>query len=389
MAINQFAKIFPIVNEDGYILPVDKNGNLLTDYDVSSLKKIKNNEIGIVDYKYLVTSKNGVIVKLTDQSTSSGDTYHAKMIELNDTILTNKFGTSPTLTDWKSESSPQTLTMQQNADESGRGNALFSTGYQASTTSWEHRIRHNSSVTIKRGRTYQMRIKLKSSSLADISSTIQGQILNVRPSAYDGYTLVTPQKPFKDSPIYLSGKIQYHATDPVWRIITTQSVTVNDILNTAGESVDSMEVIPQMYIKTNQANSLSFYIEELTFIEVPAGISGFDILTDSSLPCTINRIDLISKTDIIYNSNKLQDGLIRITSKSSDGSDVTICNIPINGDIELTGMNDSYSSLIFIRCYSDLSFYIIKINSDGSELDVTNCVSNVNILGSIEYIYGE
>ncbi|MDY4975623.1 MAG: hypothetical protein SO147_01810, partial [Clostridia bacterium] len=100
---------------------------------------------------------------------------------------------------WRAEGTKQTLEQKENANEAGTGMALLSSGYAASATSWEHRLRYGSPVTIEKGKTYQMSVKLKSTSSVAANVTLQGIILNVRPSGYDGYTLVTPSKSYKDT----------------------------------------------------------------------------------------------------------------------------------------------------------------------------------------------
>ncbi|MDY4976165.1 MAG: hypothetical protein SO147_04620, partial [Clostridia bacterium] len=114
---------------------------------------------------------------------------------------------------WKAEGSVQTLEQKENANEAGNGMALLSSGYAASATSWDHRLRYGSPVTIEKGKTYQMSVKLKSTSSVAASVKLQGMILNNRPKEYDEYTLVTPSSSFKKTPIYMSGKSTYSAAD--------------------------------------------------------------------------------------------------------------------------------------------------------------------------------
>ncbi|MDY4975950.1 MAG: right-handed parallel beta-helix repeat-containing protein, partial [Clostridia bacterium] len=164
-----------------------------------------------------------------------------------------------------------------------------SSGYAASATSWQHRLRYGSTVTIEKGKTYQMSVKLKSTSSVAANVTLQGIILNVRPAAYAGYTLVTPSKSYQDTPIYMEGKSKYSAAGSQWQTSQTGTVTVEDILDASGTSVTSMQVTPQMYFKTGQAASLGFYIEELSFEEVPAGeeVDEFESLDLSGTEKTI------------------------------------------------------------------------------------------------------
>lgn len=184
-------------------------------------------------------------------------------------FATNQIVTSLTqLQTWNAEGTKQTLQQTENANEAGTGTALLSSGYDASSTSWEHRLRYGQSITIEKGKTYRMSIKLKAASAVSANVTIQGMILNVRPSAYNGYTVVTPDKSVKDTAVYFMGEKKYSASNPQWDTIQTGTVTVDDILDASGNSVTSMQVTLQMYLKTGQGESLGFYIEELSFEEV-------------------------------------------------------------------------------------------------------------------------
>lgn len=64
MPINQFAKISPMVNNKGYILPVNEYG-IVTDTTPTE-NKLKNNEIGIVyNENKLITIYNGKLINLS------------------------------------------------------------------------------------------------------------------------------------------------------------------------------------------------------------------------------------------------------------------------------------------------------------------------------------
>jgi len=60
--INQFAKINPIVTNDGYLLSKDTDGN----FTIKTIVKLKENEIGIcLDDKSLIMNYNNTIIKIT------------------------------------------------------------------------------------------------------------------------------------------------------------------------------------------------------------------------------------------------------------------------------------------------------------------------------------
>lgn len=64
MAINQFAKISPIINREGYLYNLDSDGNVKNESDISDIR-LKTNEIGII-YKEdaLATMSNGKLVRI-------------------------------------------------------------------------------------------------------------------------------------------------------------------------------------------------------------------------------------------------------------------------------------------------------------------------------------
>ena len=80
---------------------------------------------------------------------------------------------------------------------------------------------------------------------------------------------------------------------------------------------------------------------------------------------------------------------MRLKTLSSDNNEIVICDIELNGDIETSGMADVYSAFVFVRCYDGLSLSVIAIDENGTEINITDDVTNVDIIGSVEYINGE
>lgn len=64
MAINQFAKISPIINREGYLYNLNSEGLVVDENDVSNIR-LKTNEIGII-YKEdaLATMSNGKLIRI-------------------------------------------------------------------------------------------------------------------------------------------------------------------------------------------------------------------------------------------------------------------------------------------------------------------------------------
>lgn len=79
MAINQFAKISPIVNDEGVLLEVNDKGIIQFDNSGNvklSNRSLKNNEIGIVYEKNIViTMYDGKIIKLSNQTAISSEEF--------------------------------------------------------------------------------------------------------------------------------------------------------------------------------------------------------------------------------------------------------------------------------------------------------------------------
>lgn len=92
--LNQFAKISPIVDENGYLLSLNKNG----EYDKTE-KRLKENEIGIcIGNNSLITMHNGSPVKLGGDSIANIKNIETIKLEENtqynnDFILNNTYDT--------------------------------------------------------------------------------------------------------------------------------------------------------------------------------------------------------------------------------------------------------------------------------------------------------
>ncbi|MDY4976164.1 MAG: hypothetical protein SO147_04615 [Clostridia bacterium] len=268
---------------------------------------------------------------------------------------------------WKAEGNVQTLEQKENANEAGTGIALLSSGYlPTATSSWDHRLLYGSSVTIEKGKTYQMVVKLKSASSVATNVTLQGMILNNRPEAYKGYTLVTPSASIKDKAIYMMGESTYSAADSQWQTIRTGTVTVKDILDKSNNSVTSMQVVPQMYLLTGQTASLGFYIEKLEFLEVDDGKKTLSVSTAEH--------------------GKVLEGESDVTGSSirvSDGGSKTFTLVPDDGyevDRVIYGEEEDYTAEIPVDNNNQIT--LDNITSDCSltvtfrKIPVTQAVVN-------------
>jgi hypothetical protein len=83
MAINQFAKISPLVNSEGYLLSVNQDGIIISDKPEATSRRLKNNEVGIVySDNSLITIYDGNVIKLGNSSYTDKKNFE-ELVESN------------------------------------------------------------------------------------------------------------------------------------------------------------------------------------------------------------------------------------------------------------------------------------------------------------------